>query len=88
MLCVCVDSWSFVLGENVRVIFEAMFAYVAVLALGLAAVLAVLYSAAWLWRSVRRGAASLPRGIKSLTIEPPPGTLNDSRDVWSMPKDD
>ncbi|MBM0276756.1 hypothetical protein [Micromonospora tarensis] len=69
-------------------IFEAMFAYVAVLALGLAAVLAVVYSVAWLWRLVRRGAAALPRGIKSLTIEPSPGSFNDSRDVWPMPKDD
>ncbi|MEU7803295.1 hypothetical protein AB0B10_28980 [Micromonospora arborensis] len=69
-------------------ILEAMLAYVVLSALGLAMVLAVVYSAARLWRSLRRGATSLPHAVRSLTIEPPSGAFNDSRDVWPMPKDD
>ncbi|MBM7490969.1 hypothetical protein JOD64_002191 [Micromonospora luteifusca] len=69
-------------------ILQAMVAFVVLPALGLAVVLGVVYSAARLWRSVGRGAASLPRWVRSLTVEPSPGAFNDSRDVWSMPKDD
>ncbi|MEV4212360.1 hypothetical protein [Micromonospora sp. NPDC049662] len=62
---------------------------VLLLALAAAALFALVYVAALLWRGLRRGVTSLPRALKSLTVEPPPGgALNDSRDVWPMPKDD
>lgn len=65
-----------------------MLAFVVLPALGLALVLGLVYSAARLWRSVRRGVASLPRWVRSLTVEPSRGAFNDSRDVWSMPTED
>ncbi|MFI0792499.1 hypothetical protein ACH4OY_07355 [Micromonospora rubida] len=67
--------------------FTAVFAFVVLSVLGLAVALAVVYLAAWLGRSVRRGVASLPRGMKSLLVEPPAGAaFNDSLDVWPMPE--
>ncbi|MFG3418193.1 hypothetical protein [Micromonospora sp. NPDC048063] len=64
-------------------------ATVAVSRLGLAAALAVVRLATGFWRATRRGAASLPVALKSLTVEPPSGgAFNDSRDVWPMPRDD
>ncbi|MEV1014411.1 hypothetical protein AB0I95_21010 [Micromonospora sp. NPDC049751] len=66
-----------------------MVGLVLLLALVAAALFALVYVAALLWRALRRGVTSLPRALKSLTVEPPPGgALNDSRDVWPMPKDD
>ncbi|MEV4691114.1 hypothetical protein AB0K27_08315 [Micromonospora echinospora] len=66
-----------------------MVGLVLLFALGSAAVFALVYLAVWLWQSMKRGVNSLPRALKSLTVEPPPaGAFNDSRDVWPMPKDD
>lgn len=70
-------------------ISEAMFACVAVSALGLAAVLAVVRLATWFWQVMRCGTAFLPPALKSLTVESPSGrAFNDSWDVWPMPKND
>lgn len=75
-------------GQNVRVM-TGMVGLVLLFALGSVAVFALVYLVVSLWRSMRRGATSLPRALKSLTVEPPPaGAFNDSRDVWPMPKDD
>ncbi|MEU5948224.1 hypothetical protein ABZ793_22065 [Micromonospora sp. NPDC047465] len=61
----------------------------ATVAAGLAAALAVVRLATGFWRAIRRGVASLPVALRSLTVEPPPGgAFNDSRDVWPMPRDD
>jgi hypothetical protein len=71
------------------VIFKLAFACLVLMVLGLAAVFAVWYSANWLWWSMKRAVASLPRWARSLTVEPSPGrAFNDSRDVWPMPTDD
>ncbi|WP_130404765.1 hypothetical protein [Micromonospora violae] len=70
-------------------IYEVMFNLAVAVALGLVAVLAVVRLTMWFLRAMRRGAASLPGALKSLTVEPPQGrAFNDSRDVWPMPKDD
>ncbi|WP_439427167.1 hypothetical protein [Micromonospora sp. LA-10] len=77
-------------------IFKLAFACLVLMALGLAAVAAVWYLAAWLWWSVPRavaslrgGVTSLPHRMRSLTVERPQGqAFNDSRDVWPMPADD
>ncbi|MER7439607.1 hypothetical protein [Micromonospora avicenniae] len=66
-----------------------MVGLVLLLALGSALLLALVHLAVSLWRSVRRAVLALPGSLKSLTVEPPPGSaFNDSRDVWPMPKDD
>ncbi|MFI5851111.1 hypothetical protein ACIA8B_20805 [Micromonospora chalcea] len=66
-----------------------MLGLVLLVALGSVAGFALVYLVVSLWRLVRRGVASLPRALKSLTIEPSPGgAFNDFRDVWPMPKDD
>ncbi|WP_433551601.1 hypothetical protein ACQP08_29290 [Micromonospora zamorensis] len=69
-------------------ILEAMFAYVALSAMGLAAILAVVHFLARLWWHASRGFAPLVRGVRTLTVQPPPGHSVDSREVWPMPEGD
>ncbi|MGW4501642.1 hypothetical protein ACWENR_23905 [Micromonospora sp. NPDC004336] len=75
-------------GHNVRVM-TGMLGLVLLVVLGSVAVFVLAYLVVSLWRLVRRGVTSLPRALKSLTVEPlPGGAFNDSRDVWPMPQDD
>ncbi|MEU7928522.1 hypothetical protein [Micromonospora sp. NPDC049107] len=49
-----------------------MVGLVLLLALVAAALFALVYVAALLWRALTLGVTSLPRALKSLTVEPPP----------------
>ncbi|MFI6128068.1 hypothetical protein [Micromonospora sp. NPDC051141] len=77
-------------------LYVGLLGWVLIDVLALAAVVAVVCLARWLWRSTRRGAAALPGRLRALpgrlralTEEPPPGpAFNDARDVWPMPVDD
>ncbi|MEU7571359.1 hypothetical protein [Micromonospora sp. NPDC049240] len=84
-------------------LYVGLLGWVLIHVLALAAVVAVVCLARWLWRSTRRGVAALPGRLRALpgrlralpgrlralTVEPPPGAaFNDARDVWPMPVDD
>ena len=78
-------------------LYVGLLGWVLIDVLALAAVVAVVCLARWLWQSTRRGGVAalpgrlraLPGRLRSMRVEPSPGTaFNDARDVWPMPEGD